>query len=352
MSELAQAGLAFGLAVALGLLVPALFMKALAPSLERGRRVPNYRGREVYPGLGVIWLVWAGCAIVCGIAASSVSAYTALFVLWLLGPLALAAFAFGLIDDAYGNGDDRGFRGHFRALAHGRMTTGMLKLIGIGAAAFAVALTLSTIAPWGSTDSPFLPIVGVLFAAASIALTTNLVNLTDLRPGRALKVYSILAIGGVLLVPNAMVSAGFLADAGTIAAALDMFALAVAVLGPVIAVWRYDLGERGMLGDAGANAMGAVAGALIVLGLPFWGLVAYTVVIFGLNAASERVSFSAVIERTPALRWLDSLGRVRDEETVPFVEEGPTNSETTAGARPETAGSRYDSQQDTNDRKA
>jgi hypothetical protein len=31
--------------------------------------------------------------------------------------------------------------------------------------------------------------------------------------------------------------------------------------------------------------------------------------IAGLTAASEKVSFTKVIERTPALRWLDMLGR-------------------------------------------
>lgn len=351
MSDVVHAGLAFGLALTLGLLVPELFMKAMVPWLERGRRVTNYRGREVYPGLGVIWLLWAGCAIVCGIVMGWVSRYSPLSLVIILGPLAIVAFALGVVDDAYGNGADRGFKGHFRALAHGRITTGLLKLIGIGAAALLVAFLFSSIAAWGATD--VVPgIVVVLFAAAAIALTTNLVNLTDLRPGRALKVYSILAVSGVLLVATVTTPSAFLGDAGTAARALDVLALAVAVLGPVIAVWRYDLGERGMLGDAGANAMGAVAGALIVFGLPFWGLVTYTVVVFGLNAASERVSFSAVIERTPVLRWFDGLGRLRDEESVPFVEEGPIDSETTAGARPETFGSRYDSQQDTNDRKA
>jgi len=36
----------------------------------------------------------------------------------------------------------------------------------------------------------------------------------------------------------------------------------IVLLGPVAAVWRYDLGERAMLGDAGANAAGALAGMM------------------------------------------------------------------------------------------
>ena len=64
-----------------------------------------------------------------------------------------------------------------------------------------------------------------------------------------------------------------------------------------------------MLGDCGANALGAgtAAAAAGALGLPAR-LVALAVVV-ALNAASERVSFTAVIARTPALAWLDGLGR-------------------------------------------
>jgi len=355
MSGTLRTGLTFGLAVVLGLAIPALFMMALSPSLERGRRMMNYRGREVYPGLGVVWLVWAGCAIVCGSTAALVSETSVLPVLTLLGPLALVAFALGLVDDAYGNSDDRGFRGHFRALVHGRMTTGMLKLVGIGAAALVVALVQSEIALWGAAKGTLAYVGGVLVAAVAIALTTNLVNLTDLRPGRALKVYSLLVVVGVLLVPSAMVLAGSFEDSGIAARALESLLLAIALLGPVIAVWRYDLGERAMLGDAGANAMGAVAGALVVLGLPWWGLVAYALVLLGLNAVSECVSFSSVIERTPVLRWIDRVGRLPEDAQAEPVSNPQLDHpvlETPSTPRPETAGSRYDSNEDTNDRKA
>ena len=57
-------------------------------------------------------------------------------------PLVLfAAFGFGLLgfmDDVLG-GEDRGFKGHLRALSRGRLTTGMLKLIGGAAIAMVLA---------------------------------------------------------------------------------------------------------------------------------------------------------------------------------------------------------------------
>ena len=64
-----------------------------------------------------------------------------------------------------------------------------------------------------------------------------------------------------------------------------------------------------MLGDAGANALGAMLGAAarpaaaVRRGWPCSAGVA------GLTAASEKVSFTKVIARTPALHWLDMLGR-------------------------------------------
>ena len=78
-----------------------------------------------------------------------------------------------------------------------------------------------------------------------------------------------------------------------------------------------DLGERAMLGDCGANALGAMLGASAA-GLPRPARIALLAGIAGLTAASEKVSFTKVIERTPALRWLDMLGRrpARQEPVV------------------------------------
>jgi hypothetical protein len=44
-------------------------------------------------------------------------------------------------------------------------------------------------------------------------------------------------------------------------------------------------------------------------GLPRPARIALLAGIAGLTAASEKVSFTKVIERTPALHWLDMLGR-------------------------------------------
>ena len=89
----------------------------------------------------------------------------------------------------------------------GQLTTGGMKLVGIGLACLIVAEIVGQVAPWGSPgvavgSSALTRILAVLLAGASVALTSNLLNLLDLRPGRALKAYG-------LLIPFAVVSVAF-----------------------------------------------------------------------------------------------------------------------------------------------
>ena len=304
----------------LGVAVPYLGMRMLVPSLrlaEKSRAI-NYRGRSVFYGLGVVWLLWAGCAIVGGIASASLVSQSILPVLTLAGPLALVAFALGVVDDAYGSGSDRGFKGHLKALAHGRLTTGGMKLVGIGLASLVVAGILRDISPWGAvtetgTGAFGTTVIMTLVAGATIALSSNLFNLLDLRPGRALKTYLVMgpfAIASVVL--GLAGAAGRLPAPGAGDLAVDAVVLGLFLLGPLLAVFVYDLGEEGMLGDAGANPMGAVIGMFMVAGLSPALLVAWALLLLALNLASERVSFSAVIEKNRALAWLDGLGRRAD----------------------------------------
>jgi hypothetical protein len=191
------------------------------------------------------------------------------------------AAAFGTYDDLYGNDGSRGFRGHLGALRKGELTTGAVKLAGIGATGLAAALA-------AGTDSDGGALADTVINAALIAGGANLLNLFDLRPGRAIKV--------------ALLAGGLLAPAGGAAAGAGALAAAAALL-------PEDLGERSMLGDGGANALGAMLGTAAATSLPRPARVAALGVVAGLTAASEVVSFSRVIERTGPLRWLDMLGR-------------------------------------------
>jgi UDP-GlcNAc:undecaprenyl-phosphate/decaprenyl-phosphate GlcNAc-1-phosphate transferase len=203
-----------------------------------------------------------------------------------LAVAAAGGAAFGGYDDLAGTGDRRGFRGHLGALAHGQVTTGAVKIAGLGATgAAAAALTGG-------------PAVDLALNSALVAGTANLINLFDLRPGRAIKV--VLATG-LPLAAGQTEGAGPAGPAGRAAVA--------APLGAALALLPDDLGERAMLGDAGANALGAMLGAAAAGCLSRRSRVAVLAAVTALTAASEVVSFTKVIERTPPLRWLDMLGR-------------------------------------------
>ncbi len=197
----------------------------------------------------------------------------------------LAAGTFGVYDDLYGNGDRRGIRGHLGAMAAGQLTTGGVKILGIGAA----GLLAGAIVRSGPRDTA----VDKLLAGVTIAAAANAVNLFDLRPGRAVKA-AVIAAAPALLRPGA--------DAGA-------SAVRCAGLGAALAVLPEDLDERAMLGDAGANALGAVLGTAAVAGASRVGLAGRAAALTALALASEKVSFSRVIAGSPPLRALDGLGR-------------------------------------------
>jgi UDP-GlcNAc:undecaprenyl-phosphate GlcNAc-1-phosphate transferase len=129
----------------------------------------------------------------------------------------------------------------------------------------------------------------LVVGGAVIAGAANLLNLFDLRPGRALKV--------VLLVAPAAVRGG---PAGRLVAA---------AAGAAVALLPADLREKSMLGDTGANAAGALLGTAAVAGLSRRGRIGLLLGLSALTLASEKVSFTKVIARTPGLRELDQLGR-------------------------------------------
>jgi len=227
-------------------------------------------------------------------------------------PLAVAGLggvAFGVIDDLRGSGKRRGLRGHLGALAHGEITTGTVKLAGLAAAGLGAALL--------EGGDP----ADVAVNAGLIAGGANLLNLFDLRPGRAIKVATLTA--GLIATASALSHGA--GDAAAVKAPGRLAGLrAVAVpAGAALALLPEDLGERAMLGDAGANALGAMLGTAAAQTLPKKARLGLLAGIVALTVASEKVSFTRVIEATPALRWLDMLGRRPVPLTAPVTAAAP-----------------------------
>jgi UDP-N-acetylmuramyl pentapeptide phosphotransferase/UDP-N-acetylglucosamine-1-phosphate transferase len=235
-----------------------------------GLRGENYLARRVPKGYGLHLLLVAAL----GAAA-----------LWRQGVGAnllalIAGFALlGLIDDIFGRPQVQGFRGHLAALARGRLTTGALKTLGGGALALWVGYRIAGGEPLGAVVNGLV-----------IALAANLVNLLDVRPGRAIKGFLVMTAIACATRPE------------NLAALLPLLA------GLVVAA-PADLAARAMMGDTGSNLLGAAAGAALVMGLPLWGRAIAAALLLALNLLAERWPLGEVIARVPALRWADELGR-------------------------------------------
>lgn len=176
----------------------------------------------------------------------------------------------GVYDDLRGSPAARGLRGHLGALRRGHLTSGSVKVVVVGIAGVVAAVWLHGVS------------LRALVSTVVVAGVANLLNLLDLRPGRALKVALLCAL------PVA----------------------AWVVVGVAAGLLPWDLRERVMLGDGGANALGAALGVAVASSAPFVVAVVVAAVVVTLTLVSERVSFTRVIERTPPLRWADRLGRV------------------------------------------
>jgi hypothetical protein len=271
------------LALVVGFLVGRVLLVGMlpvlaSPILER----ENYRGRVVPTAAGIVIVLTVVAiegarvlahALGVGDITTNVARHAVL--------LTVVGFGFfGFFDDVLGNGNARGFRGHLTALRHGQVTTGVAKLIG-GAA---LALTIAALA--GARHGQ------LLVDAALIALASNLANLLDVRPGRTAK-YAVVGY-----IPVAVLC-------GT-----DTLGVAIApVIGALLACLPGELREHYMLGDAGANPLGAVLGLGVVLEVSPGARIVVAIVLLALNLLSEVVSFSRVIERVRPLRAFDRLGR-------------------------------------------
>lgn len=268
---------------------PALLSALVArrAGAELVRRSPllrrNYRGLEVPAGLGIAVMLGmlAGLAVV-AFAHALVGGAPRADAAARVSPYFLAAaLGFGLLGlwDDVSSGPEHGLRAHARSLRRGALTSGAMKLAGGAALGYIVAAPISDGFWWSLANG------------AIVALSANFHNLLDVRPGRAAKAFGLgavplLVIGG----PTAPVLA--------------------ATIGAVAAVFPMDVRERGMLGDAGANAIGAVVGLSVVALGANWARLLALGLLAVLHLAAEGPTLSRGIDALPPLRALDRVGRV------------------------------------------
>lgn len=270
---------------ALALVVATVIAVLMAPVLLRGLAAAghvrlNYRERELPFPFGVLSLAAALLALIPLALLQELGEADVLHPeLRTIAMYVLGVGALGLIDDLLGAAP-RGWRGHGGALLRGELSTGALKAAG------SFGLALFALSGLGLSSGRYL------LAVAVLVLATNLFNLLDLRPGRATKAFVLLGAGLTLGASDVRPLWS-----------LGLFA------GPALVAGVYDLRERAMLGDTGANLLGALAGWWLVLTLSASGQAIALALLLLLTVYGEFRSISALLEKTPGLRALDSWGR-------------------------------------------
>jgi hypothetical protein len=252
---------------------------------------PNYRSHFLPTGAGIV-LALAVATVEGGralLAAAGVGDVPGPGVARTVIVAGLFGFgALGFLDDVLGGDAERGWTAHLRALAAGRLSAGGVKLFGGGV----LGLMLASSA--GSTASGGGGVLRLAADGALVALAANLGNAFDRAPGRTIKVSL------VAWLPLAVAARG---DAAGVALG--------PVMGAALGLLPDDLAERLMLGDAGANALGAALGLGALLTLGPGARLVLTAVLAALNLAADLTSFSRLIKKTPVLDRLDRLGGLR-----------------------------------------
>ena len=238
---------------------------------------PNYKGDMIPVSMGIVFipmLIINSILLTFYINKPLNMMYLFIFMASLLA----MAFA-GIMDDIIGNRSVSGLKGHFKSLLKGKLTTGGFKALFGGFIGILVSVAI--------TRNPAEIIVNTLI----IALSTNLMNLMDLRPGRAIKVYLVIMI--------------------TITATVTGFikVLPMLILPSVLAYFNQDLKAKCMMGDAGSNVLGISIGLMMVFGYSMPVKIAWLVFLVLIHIFTEKYSLTKIIEKNKILNFLDRLGR-------------------------------------------
>ena len=250
---------------------------------------PNYKNEMIPVGMGIVFLpmiiinsIILGFVTLNNIWFVSSSNYN-LNIVWLLC-LALyifsmmAMFFAGALDDLIGNRNVSGLKGHFKSLFKGELTTGGFKALFGGFVGLVVSVCISS------------SIVDIIVNTLIIALSTNLMNLFDLRPGRAIKAYL------VIMIPIYITLTGY----------TKVFPLLI--LPNVLAYFNTDLKARGMMGDTGSNVLGISIGVLMALGYGIKVRLAWLVFLILMHLITEKFSLTKIIEKNRELKFIYNLG--------------------------------------------
>ena len=229
---------------------------------------PNYKGEMIPVSMGIVFLPMI---IINGIILAFFTVdFISLSCLFIFIFGMMAMFFAGIIDDTIGNRDVSGLKGHFKSLFKGTLTTGGFKALFGGFVGLIISVSISK---------------------DIIDIVVNIMNLFDLRPGRAIKVYLVI-----------MITIFF-----TLSGYIQI--LPLLILPNVLAYFNFDLKAKAMMGDTGSNVLGISIGILMVLGYTLKVRIVWLVFLVLIHLLTEKFSLTKIIEKNKVLNFIDRLGR-------------------------------------------
>lgn len=238
---------------------------------------PNYKKDMIPVSMGIVFLPMLIInAIILAYFTTNFKDMLHIFI-FLFGLVSM--FFAGILDDIIGNRDVSGLKGHFKSLLNGKLTTGGFKALFGGFIGLVISIAISK------------NIYDIVINTLIIALSTNLINLLDLRPGRAIKGYLVISI--VLLFTLGEYTRNLL----------------LLIFPNVIAYFNQDLKAKAMMGDTGSNVLGISIGILFVMGYPLKVRLIWLAFLIFIHILTEKYSLTKIIENNKFLNFIDKLGR-------------------------------------------
>lgn len=262
----------------IGIAITLLSIPMISKMLENSGMIrENYRGDMIPVGLGLVFIPTLVINSIILIYSNIVPEKIIMIYMLLFASIAMSFV--GIIDDSLGNRGVTGLIGHFKALFKGSLTTGAFKALLGGFVGLTLAVTLSKSIP------------NIIVATLVVALSTNMMNLFDLRPGRAIKAYVILAI--IIFLASAKFNREVM----------------MLIVPAVLAYFYFDLRALTMMGDAGSNVLGVSIGVFIVSFFDLPVQLVSLVLLVAIHVLTEKFSLTKIIENNKFLNYVDKLGR-------------------------------------------
>ena len=238
---------------------------------------PNYKKDMIPVSMGIVFLPMLIInAIILAYFTTNFKDMLHIFI-FLFGLVSM--FFAGILDDIIGNRDVSGLKGHFKSLLNGKLTTGGFKALFGGFIGLVISIAISK------------NIYDIVINTLIIALSTNLMNLLDLRPGRAIQGYLVISI--VLLFTLGEYTRNLL----------------LLIFPNVIAYFNQDLKAKAMMGDTGSNVLGISIGILFVMGYSLKVRLIWLAFLIFIHILTEKYSLTKIIENNKFLNFIDKLGR-------------------------------------------